>query len=458
MKVVICGAGQVGFHIARYLSAENNDVTVVDQSPELIGKINDQLDVQAFVGHGSHPHVLARAGAEDADMLIAVTATDEVNMVACQVAHSLFNVPTKIARIRQQSYMDPLWSGLFARDQLPIDVIISPEIEVAKAISRRIRIPGAFDVIPMAQGNVRVVGVRCDKHCPVVHTPLRQLTSLFPDLNITVIGIIREDRFMIPSADDQMVPGDEVYFVADRGHIARAMAVFGHEEAETRRILIVGAGNIGTTLAEEIEEDRDGYRAKIIELSKDQARRAAEKLPTTVVIQGDALDMEILEEAGIRQTEAIVAVTDHDETNILVSLLCKRIGVDRAVTLINNISYSSLITALGVDVVVSPREITASTILQHVRRGRIKAVHSLRDGHAEVIEAEALETSPLVGTALKDARLPNGVIIGAIVRDGETIIPRPTTQVQEKDRVILLAASKAVPKVEKMFAVRLEYF
>ncbi len=458
MKVVICGAGQVGFHIARYLAAEDNDVTVVDQSPELIGKINDQLDVQAFVGHGSHPNVLARAGTGDADMLIAVTATDEVNMTACQIAHSLFNVPTKIARIRQQSYMDPVWSGLFARDQLPIDVIISPEIEVARAISRRIRVPGALDVIPMAQGTVQVVGVRCDTNCPVVHTPLRQLTSLFPDLNITVIGIIREDNFMIPSADDQMLPGDEVYFVADHKHTARAMAVFGHEEAETRRILIVGGGNIGTTLAEEIEAERDGYRAKIVERSKDQARRAAEKLPTTVVIQGDALETEILEEAGIRQTEAIVAVTDHDETNILCSLLCKRMGVERAVTLINNISYGSLITALGVDVVVSPREITASTILQHVRRGRIKAVHSLRDGHAEVIEAEALETSPLVGTELKDARLPEGVILGAIVRDGETIIPRPTTQVREKDRVILLATAKSVRRVEKMFAVRLEYF
>lgn len=458
MKVIICGAGQVGFHIARYLAFENNDVTVVDQSPELIGKINDQLDVQAFVGHGSHPHVLSRAGAGDADMLIAVTATDEVNMVACQIAHSLFNVPTKIARIRQQSYMDPDWSGLFARDQLPIDVIISPEIEVARAISRRIRVPGAFDVIPMANGKVRVVGVRCDDSCPVLHTPLRQLTSLFPDLDITVVGIIRDETLIIPAADDQMLPGDEVYFVSAESHVARAMAVFGHEEAETRRILIVGAGNIGTTLAETVEDRKDGYRAKIIELSKDQARRAAEKLPTTVVIQGNALDNDILEEAGVRQTEAIVAVTDDDETNILVSLLCKRFGVERAVTLINNVSYGSLITALGVDVVVSPREITASTILQHVRRGRIRAVHTLRDGYAEVIEAEALETSTLVGTPLKEAKIPDGVIIGAIVRNGETIIPRPDTMVREKDLVILLVTSKAIKKVEKMFAVRLEYF
>ncbi|MBP5855577.1 Trk system potassium transporter TrkA [Marivibrio halodurans] len=458
MKVVICGAGQVGFHIARYLAGENNDVTVVDQSPELIGKINDQLDVQAFVGHASHPDVLERAGAGDADMLIAVTFTDEVNMIACQVAHSLFNVPTKIARIRQQNYLDPTWANLFARDQLPIDVIISPEIEVARAIARRIRVPGAFDMIPMAEDRVRVIGVRCTEDCPVIHTPLRQLTSLFPDLNITVTAILRDETMQIPSADDQMLPGDEVYFVAETGHVARAMAVFGHEEKETRRLIIVGGGNIGTTLADDIANSEDGYTAKIIELDKRRARKVAEILPTTTIIQGNALDHEILEEAGIRNADAIVAVTDHDESNVLCSLLSKRYGVERAVTLINKTNYGPLITALGVDVVVSPREITASTILQHVRRGRIRSVHSLRDGYAEIIEAEALETSSLVGQPLKDARLPNGVIVGAVVRGDKVIIPRPDTAVEAKDRVILLADAKTVKKVEKMFAVRLEYF
>lgn len=458
MKVVICGAGQVGFHIARYLSGDQNDVTVVDQSPELIGKINDQLDVQAFVGHASHPDVLERAGASDADMLIAVTNTDEVNMVACQVAHSLFNVPTKIARIRQQSYLEPEWSNLFARDELPIDVIISPEIEVAKAVARRLKVPGAFDMISLAGGRVRAVGVRCDESCPVVHTPLRHLTSLFPDLNITVVAIIRGEKLITPSSTDQMLPGDEVYFVADEGHVKRAMAVFGHEERETRRIVVVGGGNIGTYLTKELEESGEGYQARIIERSKERARAVAEMLPTTNVIQGDALDSDILEEANIRQAEAIVAVTDHDESNILASLLAKRYGVQRAVALINKTSYTPLITQLGIDVVVSPREITASTILQHVRRGRIKAVHSLRDGYAEIIEAEALETTSIAGMPLKEAKLPSGVIIGAVVRDGEVIIPRPDTVIQPKDDVILLSSAQSVRKVEKIFAVRLEYF
>ncbi|MEQ8441775.1 MAG: Trk system potassium transporter TrkA [Alphaproteobacteria bacterium] len=458
MKVVICGAGQVGFHIARYLAGEDNDVTVVDQSPELIGKINDQLDVQAFVGHASHPDVLERAGAEEANMLIAVTFADEVNMIACQVAHTLFNVPMKIARIRQQNYLNPMWSNLFARDQLPIDVIISPEIEVARAITRRIRAPGAFDMIRMGDDRVRVIGVRCNERCPVVHTPLRQLTSLFPDLNITVMAIFRNETMVIPNADDQMLPGDDVYFIADSDHVPRAMAVFGHDEKETRKIVIVGGGNIGTTLAAELDSFGEGYSAKIVELNKSQARRVAELLPTTVIIQGSALDDEILEEAGIRNADAVVAVTDDDETNILSSLLCKRFGVERAITLVTSGSYGPLITTLGIDVVVSPREITASTILQHVRRGRIRQVHSLRDGVAELIEAEAMETSNLVGEALRDAKLPSDVIIGAIVRGDQVIIPRPDTVVQTKDRVILLAAAKSVKKMEKMFAVRLEYF
>ena len=458
MKVVICGAGQVGFHLARYLSSEQNDVTVVDQSPELIGKINDQLDVQAFVGHAAHPDVLERAGAENADMLIAVTFTDEVNMTACQVAHSLFNVPTKIARIRQQNYLNPMWGDLFAREHLPIDVIISPEKEVARAIGRRLRAPGAFDILPMGDDRVRVIGVRCTDDTPVINTPLRQLTSLFPDLNIVVIAILRDERMIIPDSNDQMLPGDEIYFVADREHVARAMAVFGHEDRQTRRIIIVGGGNIGTFVAKDLEESDEGYSVRIIEQSKARARLVAEELPTTNVILGDGLDSEILEEANINQAETIISVTDDDETNILSSLLAKRFGVERAVTLVNKNSYAPLITTLGIDVVVSPREITASTILQHVRRGRIRSVHSLRDGFAEIIEAEALATSPLVGKKIKEAKLPKGMLIGAVVRGDEVIIPRPGTAIRENDIVIMMVAAESVRKVEKMFAVRLEYF
>ncbi|MFM2042197.1 MAG: transport system, NAD-binding component [Pseudomonadota bacterium] len=458
MKVIVCGAGQVGSNIARYLASEGNNVTVIDQSAELIQKISDTLDVQAMVGFASHPNVLEAAGASDADMIIAVTLADEVNMVACQVADSLFNVPTKIARVRHQSYLQPIWADLFSRDHLPIDVIISPEIEVARAVARRLQVPGAFDMIPLADGKVRVVGVVCTANCPIINTPLRQLTGLFPDLNIEIVAIVRNEKPIIPSGDDQMLAGDEVYFVADTNHVARAMAAFGHEEPEARRVIIIGGGNIGLCLAEEIEAKHPGVSARIIEVDRKRAQFVAQRLTRTMVLHGDGLDPDILEEANVRASETVVAVSNNDEGNILSSLLAKRYGCERAITLINKTTYQPLVHPLGIDAVVSPRSITVSSILQHVRRGRIKAVHSLREGFAEVIEAEALETSTLVNQPLKDIRLPAGVIVGAIVRGDTVIIPRPSTVVKPNDRVIILAEVGQVRKVEKMFAVRLEFF
>jgi len=459
MKVVICGAGQVGFSIARYLSAESNDVTVIDQSPELIGKVNESLDVQAIVGHASHPDVLESAGAADADMLIAVTFADEVNMVACQIGHSIFNVPTKIARIRQQSYLEPMWADLFSRDHMPIDVIISPELEVARAIARRLAVPGAFDMIPLADDKVRVIGVRCGAECPVINTALRQLSGLFPDLHISIVGIVRDENAFVPKSSDQMLQGDEVYFIADSEHVARALATFGYEERQeaSRRITIIGGGNIGLNLARFIE-DMENITGRIIEHENDRARRIVSLLRDTHVTHGDALDTEILEETNIRHADTVVAVSNDDETNILASLLAKRYGVERTIALVNRDTYTPLVTTLGIDVLVNPRAITVSTILQHIRRGRIRSVHSLRDGFAEVIEAEALETSPLVGTPLGEVSLPEDVIIGAIVRDGEVIITKPATVIESGDRIILLSAAHSVKKVEKMFSVRLEFF
>lgn len=456
MKVIVCGAGQVGFHIAAYLAGEQHEVTVIDQSAELIGKVNESLDVQAFVGNASQPDVLENADAADSDMIIAVTYGDEVNMVACQVAHSLFNVPTKIARIRQQSFLEPAWADLFSRDHMPIDVIISPEIEVAQAISRRLAVPGAFDMIPLADDKVRVIGVRCSEDCPIVHTPLRQLTELFPDLNIVIVGIVHEEHAFVPRSTDQMLPGDEVYFAADSAHVPRALAAFGHEESAAQRLVILGGGNIGLNLAKLIVATTD-ISVRVIERDQARARKLASTMPDIMVTCGDGLDAEILEEINIQSVDTVVAVTDDDETNILAALLAKRYGVKRTIALANKTTYSSLVTTLGIDVLVNPRAITVSTILQHVRRGRIRAVHSLRDGFGEIIEAEAMETSPLVGSPIKEAKLPSGVIIGAIVRNGEVIIPRGDTDVRARDRVILLATAESVKKVEKLFAVRLEF-
>lgn len=458
MKVIVCGAGQVGFNVARHLAMENNDVTVIDQSPELVRRVGDTLDVNGFVGQASHPDILKQAGAPDTDMIIAVTISDEVNMVACQVAHSLFDVPTKIARIREQTYLSPLWANLFSRDHMPIDVIISPEIEVARAVTRRLQAPGAFEMIPLVDGKVKLLGVRCEDDCPLVKTPLRQLTQLFPDLNIVIVGLMRKNEPIVPSSDDQMLPGDEVYFVVDSEQVGRAMAAFGHEETEARRLLIFGGGNIGLFLAQEIERDHHWVRAKIIESNRQRAESIAKKLDKTMVIEGNVLDSDILEEAGVANTETVVAVTNDDETNILASLLAKCYGCRRAITLINKGAYEPLINSLEIDVTVSPRNITVSTILQHIRRGRIHSVHTLREGFGELIEAEALETSELVGKPLREVNLPGGVLLGAIVRDGEMICPGGSTVVEPDDRVVLFAAAEVIRKVESMFSVQLEYF
>jgi trk system potassium uptake protein TrkA len=458
MKVIVCGAGQVGFSIARHLALENNDVTVIDLDPELVRRVSDTLDANGVIGHASNPEILEKAGVNNADIIIAVTYVDEVNMIACQVAHSLFDVPTKIARVRQQSYLLPIYANLFSRDHMPIDVIISPEMEVARAIERRLQVPGAFEMIPLVNGKVKLLGVRCDTTCPLINTPLRQLTQLFPNLNIVIIGLMREGNPIVPNADDQLLLGDEVYFVVDSEQVSRAMVAFGHEEAEARRVVIFGGGNVGLFLAQEIEKSHDWVKAKIVESNQKRAELISGMLDRTMVLNGNVLDPEILEEANILQTDTVIAVTNDDETNILASLLAKQNGCDRAITLINTGTYETLINSLGIDVVVSPRNITVSTILQHVRRGRIHSVHTLREGFGELIEAEALETSELVGKPLNEAKLPPGVMLGAIVRDGKMICPRGTTVVQAFDRVVMFAAEDVIRDVEKIFSVQLEYF
>lgn len=458
MRVIVCGAGQVGSNIARQLAREGNDVTLIDQDPDLARKIGDELDVRTMVGHASHPDVLENAGAAEADMLIAVTHSDEVNMVACQVAHSLFDVPKKVARIRSQQYLQPIWADLYSRDNLPIDVITSPEIEVANAIARRLKVPGAFDTVSFADGKVQVIGVRLDENCPIVNTPLRQLTELFPDLNIVVVGIYREGKMLVPSSNDQMFSGDEVYFAADVEHVARAMPLFGHEEQEARSIVIVGGGNIGLHLSQSIERTMKNVSLKLIEFDRKRAEFIQEQLEDAIILHGNALDPEILNEANVNRAETIVALTNDDEVNILSSLLAKGQGCGTAITLINNPVFSSLMISLGVDVVVDPRATTVSEILRHIRRGRIRGLHSFQDGAAEVVEGEALETSKLVGKELKNVKLPQGTIIGAILRDDAVIIPRGKTIIKPNDRVVIFALSKAVRNVEEMFSVGLEFF
>lgn len=458
MRIVICGAGQVGYGIAERLAAEQNDVSVIDSQVRLVNLVRDNLDVRGVVGHGSHPEVLAEAGIDQADMLIAVTLSDEVNMVACQVAHSLFNVPTKIARIRAQSYLAPHWQDLFRRQNMPIDVIISPEIEVGETVLRRLALPGAVETVTFADDEIVVLGIDCTADCPIVDTPLRQLTELFPDLGAIVVGIVRRGRLFVPRSEDAVLAGDLAYVVARRDQVKRTLSIFGHEEPEATRIVIAGGGNIGFFVAQRLESKLARATVRLIEENRDRAVAIADALQRTVILNGSALDQAMLREADVQDADSMVALTNDDETNILSAVMAKNLGCKRNLCLINSASYPAFTHALGIDAYVNPRSVTVSRILRHVRRGRIRSVQSLQNGAAELIEAEALQTSPLVGRPLRDLDLPDGVRIGAIYRKRAVIVPRGETQIQAGDRVVIFALAERVRLVEQMFRVSLEFF
>jgi trk system potassium uptake protein TrkA len=458
MRVIICGAGQVGFGIAERLAAEKNDVSIIDTSADLIHAVRDALDVRGFVGHGSHPEVLEAAGAANADMIIAVTLYDEVNIVACEVAHALFNVPMKIARIRSQSYLRPHYQDLFSRDHLPIDVIISPELEVGEMVLRRITLPGATDVVRFADNKIIMIAIECLEDCPVINTPLAQLSELFPDLESTVAGVSRDGRLFIPRSADQLFVGDLAYVITTKDHVRRTLGLFGHEEQEATRIVIAGGGNIGLYVARTIEQRQSRTRVKIIEANRERAVSVADQLRRTVVLNGSALDQKLLLEADIPDADLMVAVTNNDQVNILSSVMAKRLGCKSNLSLINNPALQDITRSVGIDAFVNPSSVTISRVLQHVRRGRIRAVHSVQSGAAEIIEAEALETSPLVGAYLRDLDLPDGMRIGAIYRNGAVLKPHGSVMINPKDRVVIFALASAVKQVEQMFRVSLEFF
>ena len=458
MKVIICGAGQVGYGIAERLANEGNDVTVIDSSHSLVQTIRDQLDVRGFVGHGSQPDILQAAGAEDADMIIGVTLYDEVNMVACQVAHSLFKVPTKVARIRAQNYLLPHYRDLFSREHMPIDVIISPEIEVGEMVLRRIALPGAIDVVQFADGEIVMIAIECLDDCPVVDTPLGQLSELFPDLSAVVTGIWRKGSLFVPHANDAMLAGDLAYVTVKKDRVRRTLSIFGHEEPTASRIVIVGGGNIGLYVAQAIENRQTTARVKVVENSRERAVTIADQLTRTVVLHGSALNQQILLEADIENADLMVALTNDDQVNILSSVMAKRLGCESNMALLNNTGYYEFTKTLGIDAHLNPRSVTISKILQHVRRGRIRGVHSVQNGAAEVIEADALETSPLVGKPLRDLDLPDGVRIGAVYRAGEVMVPDGDTVIRAKDRIVIFAIASRVKQVEHMFRVSLEFF
>lgn len=458
MRIVICGAGQVGYGIAERLAAERHDVSIIDTSLELVRAVREGLDVRAIVGNGAHPEILAQAGAEDADMIIAVTLHDEVNMIACQVAHSLFEVPTKIARIRSQAYLQPHYQNLFSDDELSIDVVISPEIEVAEMVLRRIALPGAHDAIRLSSENVVMVAVECLEDCPILDTPLQELSDLFPDLAATIVGIYRQGRLTVPHATDALEAGDLAYVVAEKSQVRRTLDLFGQERPEVRRLVVAGGGNIGLYVAQEMERRGNRTKLRIIEANPARAQRIADLLGRTVVLAGSALDQKVLREADIDEADLMVALTNDDQVNVLSSVLAKRMGCRSSMALMNDPTFEIFTRPLGIDAYLNPRTVTISRVLQHVRRGRIRAVHSVQNGEAEVIEAEALETSPLVSGPLEAMHLPEGLRIGAVVRDGVFMRPTGETRIRPKDRVIIFATAEAVRNVEQLFRVSLEFF
>jgi len=410
------------------------------------------------IGHGAHPPTLAAAGAENADLLIAVTQSDEVNMVASQVAHSIFQIPTKIARVRSQSYLSPVYSSLFTRDHMPIDVVISPEIEVGEMVMRRLSLPGAVETVRFADDKIIVVGILCAKDCPVVDTPLRQLTELFPNLGAIVTGVYRSGQLIVPKSDEMLRVDDLVYVVVPREQVRRTLVIFGHEEPKASRVVIAGGGNIGFYVAQQLEKREPATRVKIVESSRQRALFIADKLRKAVILNGSSLDQDVLREADIEDADTMVALTNDDQANIIACVMAKTLGCLRNLSLINNVSYPALANALGIDAYVNPRAVTISRVLRHVRRGRIESVHSLQNGTAEVIEAEALETSLLVGRPLRALELPEGVRVGAIVRNGVAIEVNGDTQILARDRVVMFALSEKVHQVEQMFRVSLEFF
>ena len=458
MRIIVCGAGQVGWQIARYLAGAGNDVTVVDNNATLVRRAAETLEVRGVSGFASHPQVLEEAGARDADMLIAATFSDEVNMVTCQVAHSVFGVTRKIARLRAQSYADPRYSDLYRREHMPIDVIISPEREVAEAALQRLNAPEAFDTEDFLGGRAQLLGIALEAQCPVLNTPLTELTELFSTLRATVVGIRRAGRLFAPEATDQLLAGDEIYVLIQIEDLDRTLEIFGKRPGRQERMVIVGAGNVGLGLAMALERGKRRVRCKLIELDRGRAERAADALERTVVLNGDGLDAEMLEEAGIDRADAVLTLTNDDKVNMLAAVRGKTLGCRLAIALVNDPALMPLTGPLDIDATLNPRATTVSSILRHVRHGRVRQIYSLGDGEAEVIEAQVLNSSPIAGQRIADIDFPEGVLVGAVLKKGEFVRPRGETLIEEGDLIVIFALAADVPEVERLVQVSVDYF
>jgi len=454
LKIIIVGAGEVGFHIASHLSRENKEVVIIDRDPEAIRRVSDSLDVQAVEGSGSSPVVLEEAGIQDAEIILAVTDSDEANLVACLMANILSSTTKKLARVRHGDFDQ--YHDILSEHAPHIDNIINPEIEVVKTIEGMLRVPGAADVGEFADGRILFIGVYLDKTSRLAGIKLSELPDKVTNARPLVAAVVREEELIIPRGNDRLMPGDLVYFICEKDKLQETLAVFDKHDLPANRVLIVGGGNIGLRLAKRLEE-KANY-CKIIE--KDAARCAllAENLNKAVVLCGDGSDQDLLAEENIRDMDAVVTLTDDEETNILASLLAKRMGAKKSITRISKFSYFPLMKAIGIEQVVSPRLSAINTILQHIRRGKVLSAISIKGEQAEVMEALAMETSDIVDKPLNQISFPKGALVAGIIRRDKIIIPSGDSVIRPDDRIIIFARRQAIPKIEKILAVKLEYF
>jgi len=458
MNIIICGAGRVGFNIAKLLSEQGHSITVIDQSSEDIQKINDSLDVKAIVGKATYPSILEKANATETDMIIAVTRNDEINMLICQIAFSIFKIPKKIARIRSQDYLNPRFTRVYNKENLPIDVIISPELEIAKSIQRKLEAPGALDNVPFADNQIRLLEILIRNNCKSINIKFNELTKKNPKLEANIVGISRDDKFFIPKKTDSVKENDKIYVIINSSQMKETLEAFGHNEKISKKILIIGGGNIGYNLAKNLEETLESVRVKIVEKNKERAEFLATQLNNTIVINGNALDEEVLIEANLDESETVLALTNDDEDNLMVSVLVEKFAKDqkeidekRTMALINKPNYSLLQSSLKIDDLIDPRMNTVSSILKHVHKGTIENAYTISNGEYEVIEAEIIESSELLSEELKNLNLPEEIRVGAVLRDKKVIIPRSAFTFKKDDRVVFIAKKDSISFVENIF-------
>ena len=455
MKVIIAGAGSIGIALARYLRAEDNEIVLIDQDSDRLGSLSEQLDIQTIEGCASYPAVLERAGADHADVFLAVTGNDEANIVSCSVASSVFHIPQRIARLSSPEYMTPKYKS-FLQD-LAIDVVVSPEVETAQHIVDNLSIAGSVDMSEMGDGLVKFIGLHCRKASNLIGKTIAEINKMIGSLNVTIVALRR--RFQLMSLSDVTVhTGDDIYFVADSGQLSQILEIFGYTELPSRYIMVYGGGKVGFQLTKKLENTPGAHDITVVEKNDERARFLAEKLETTLVINGDALDDNLIDELNLKNYKIAIATTNSDENNILLSIISKRAGIERVCALIHNPLYNNLLAGLGIDTTIDPNAVMVSSILQYLRRGRVKDDYVIQSGIGEILEIEAMKTAKITKTNLGRIKLPTGVVVAGILRGELFMIPHADLIVQEKDRVFLFVEKGHVRDAEKLFSVGISFF